>query len=164
MRTNADKHKCQYFNQRFEKLFWCNVVTTEKSIRGNIFYIMLVSGPFKWTFKGHLFKYMKIVKNNVMWTSTLLQDKQCHWCKAHETKLLIRRQSLKISFSPADLSVQFEWNQRHRYATRHCLKIAHVFKLQNSLPVGGNVINLPRELLLISRAAKWQAANCGSVT
>lgn len=47
---------------------------------------------------------------------------------------------------------------------RNCLKMAHVFKLQHFLPVGGNVINLPRELLLISRAAKWQGANCGSVT
>lgn len=47
---------------------------------------------------------------------------------------------------------------------RNCLKMAHVYRLQRFLPVGGNVINLPRELLLISRAAKWQAANCGSVT
>ena len=30
MRTTADKHKCQYFNQCFEKLFWYNVLTIKE--------------------------------------------------------------------------------------------------------------------------------------
>lgn len=37
MRTNADKHKCHYFNHCFETLFWFNALTIEKCIKLKIF-------------------------------------------------------------------------------------------------------------------------------
>lgn len=45
-RTNADKHERQYFNQCFEKLFWYNVLCTEKSIR--LKYLNIVDSVGQW--------------------------------------------------------------------------------------------------------------------